>query len=209
MGPNTVTNIRRTLRYLYDEEAMGYAARTAHYTEYPGLKDEVDAFANKIKRNSIVLDLGSGPGRDSRYLLTQGFSVISLDFSRKMLEVGRGSKAVLIQADIAELPFRANIFSGIWACASILHLPLASHAQALSEMLRVLAPGGLAAVSMKAGSGEGWSEGRSIQRQRWFALVKPTDFVAQMNTVGFSETSWSWCNRGTWFIAEGAKKRAS
>lgn len=202
-----MTDIKRTLRYLYDEEAIGYAAKTTDYLDHPGLKDDVDAFADKIKRNSFVLDLGSGSGRDSRYLLTQGFLVVSLDFSRKMLEVGQCSGVVPVQADIAELPFRAEVFSGVWACASILHLPLASHGQALREMLRVLTPGGIAAVSMKAGSGEGWSEGKSIQRPRWFALVEPTEFVAQMNTVGFSETSWSWCNRGSWFIAEGIKKR--
>lgn len=202
-----MTNIRRALRYLYDEEAVGYAANTTNYLNYPGLRDDVDAFANRLIRNSLVLDLGSGSGRDSKYLLTQGFSVVSLDFSRKMLEVGQCSGVASVQADIVELPFRADVFAGIWACASILHLPLANHDQALREMLRVLAPGGLAAVSMKAGSGEGWGQGKSIQRQRWFALVEPTEFVVQMNEIGFSKASWSWCNRGSWFIAEGIKTR--
>ncbi len=200
-----MTEIQHTLRRLYDEEAVSYAAKTTDYSGYPGLKDDIDAFVHRIKSSSNILDLGSGPGRDSRYLSTRGFSVVSLDFSRRMLELGRCSGAAHVQANIAELPFRADVFAAIWACASILHLPLADHNQALSEMHRVLAPEGLTAVSMKAGSGEGWSEGKSIQRDRWFTLVEPAEFIAQMNEAGFSETSWSWCGRGSWFIAEGIK----
>lgn len=200
-----MSDVRWMLRQLYDEEAFGYAANTDSYADFPGLKEDVDSFVAQFERSALILDLGSGPGRDSRYLAARGFSVVAADFSLEMLRIGRSAEVAQVQADMVQLPFRSNMFAGAWVCASLLHLPSCNHDQALTELLRVLAPGGLAAVSMKAGEGEGWTEGRSIKRRRWFTLVDPTEFVATLASKGFMETSWSWCNRGSWFIAWGLK----
>lgn len=200
-----MSDVRRILRQLYDEEALGYAANTDSYADFPGLKEDVESFVTRLERSALILDLGSGPGRDSRYLAARGFSVVAADFSLEMLRIGRSEEVAQVQADMVQLPFRSNTFAGAWVCGSLLHLPSCNHDRALVELLRVLAPGGLAAVSMKAGKGEGWTEGRSIKRQRWFTLVDPTEFVSTLASKGFVKTSWSWCNRGSWFIAWGVK----
>jgi ubiquinone/menaquinone biosynthesis C-methylase UbiE len=185
-------DVRRMLRQLYDDEACGYAANTGSYADFPGLKEDVDAFVAQIEQPALILDLGAGAGRDSRYFAARGFSVVASDFSLEMLRIGRSAEVAQVQADMVQLPFRPNTFAGAWVCASLLHLPSRNHDQALIELLRVLAPGGLAAVSMKAGEGEGWTEGRSIKRLRWFTLVDPTEFVATLASKGFMNTSWSW-----------------
>ncbi|MGH3718799.1 MAG: class I SAM-dependent methyltransferase [Pseudonocardiaceae bacterium] len=200
-----MSDVRRTLRQLYDDEARGYAENTDSYEDFPGLKEDVDAFVAQLGRPGLILDLGAGPGRDSRYFAARGFSVVAADFSLEMLRIGRSAEVAHVQADMVHLPFRSNTFGGAWVCASLLHLPSRNHDQTLGELLRVLAPGGLAAVSMKAGEGEGWIEGKSIKRRRWFTLVDPTEFVTTLASKGFMKTSWSWCNRGSWFIAQGAK----
>lgn len=202
-----MSDVRRMLRQLYDDEARGYAAITDNYAGFPGLKEDLDAFAAQLERSALILDLGAGPGRDSRYLAARGFSVVAADFSLEMLRIGRSAEVTQVQADMVHLPFRSNTFAGAWVCASLLHLPSRNHDQALIELLRVLAPGGMAAVSMKAGEGEGWTEGRSIRRPRWFTLVDPTEFVATLASKDFIKTSWSWCNRGSWFIAQGLKAK--
>ncbi|MGH3830170.1 MAG: class I SAM-dependent methyltransferase [Pseudonocardiaceae bacterium] len=200
-----MSDVRRTLRQLYDDEARGYAENTDSYDFFPGLKEDVDAFVAQLEPSALILDLGAGSGRDSRYFAARGFSVVAADFSLEMLRIGRSAEVDHVQADMVQLPFQSNTFGGAWVCASLLHLPSRNHDQTLSELLRVLAPGGLAAVSMKAGEGEGWTEGRSIKRRRWFTLVEPTEFVAMLASKGFMSTSWSWCNRGSWFIAQGSK----
>lgn len=200
-----MSDVRRMLRQLYDDEARGYAANTDSYTDFPGLKEDVDAFVAQLVQPALILDLGSGPGRDSKYFAARGFSVVAADFSLEMLRIGRSAEVAQVQADMVQLPFRSNIFAGAWVCASLLHLPSSNHDQALIELRRVLAPGGLVAVSMKAGEGEGWTEGRSIKRRRWFTLVDPVEFVATLASRGFMKTSWSWCDRGSWFIAQGLK----
>lgn len=138
------------LRRLYDDEARGYAANTDSYADFPGLQEDVDAFVAQLERSALILDLGAGPGRDSKYFAARGFTVVAADLSLEMLRIGRSAEVAQVQADMVQLPFRSNTFAGAWVCASLLHLPSRNHDQALSELLRVLAPGGLVAVSMKA-----------------------------------------------------------
>lgn len=201
-----MVDVRRILRQLYDEEALSYAAKTDSYLDFPGLRDDVDAFAAQVERVGYVLDLGAGPGRDSRYLESHGFSVVAVDFSMEMLHISRSLNASHVQADMVQLPFLSNSFAGAWVCASLLHLPIQDQCYALSELLRVLKSGGMAAISMKAGQGAGWTEGCSIRRRRWFTLVNPAEFVATLGSTGFVKISWSWCNRGSWFIVQGSKR---
>ncbi|MGH3818078.1 MAG: class I SAM-dependent methyltransferase [Pseudonocardiaceae bacterium] len=205
MALNMMSDVRRTLRQLYDEEPVDYAANTDSYAGFPGRKGDVDTFAVQLEKPGLILDPGSGSGRDSKYLAARGFSIVAADFSLEMLRTGRSTEVAQVQADMVQLPFRSNVFTGAWACASLLHLPFQNHDQALIELLRVLTPGGLAAVSMKAGEGESWTEGRSIKRRRWFTLVDPAEFVSTLASTGFVKTSWSWCDRGSWFIAWGSK----
>jgi hypothetical protein len=101
-----------------------------------------------------------------------------------------------------ELPFRSGVFGGIWACASLLHVPLVLFDGVLAEIFRVLSSGGTVAISMKAGSGEGWRSGTSIRTQRWFTLVDPVDFCANLRAVGFSRVSCTSSDRKNWFVAE-------
>lgn len=56
---------------------------------------------------SLVLDLGCGPGQDSRHLRRRGFYVVGLDLTHPFLQVARrrSPKLPLVQADIEHLPF--------------------------------------------------------------------------------------------------------
>jgi hypothetical protein len=84
-------------------------------------------------------------------------------------------------------------------------LPSADHAQVVGEVLRVLAPGGVAAFSMKSGDGEGWKVGRSIDSARWFTLVRPHQFEELLTSAGFVEVETIPSGRGEWFISEARK----
>ena len=50
-------------------------------------------------------------------------------------------------------PFGAGSFHGAWACASLLHAPKPALPQALAEIRRVLAKGGILYLAMRAGQG--------------------------------------------------------
>jgi len=54
----------------------------------------------------------------------------------------------------------AGEFDGIWACASLLHVPKAEMDDVFRRLIRALKPGGLWFMSFKQGTGEGVRNGR-------------------------------------------------
>ncbi|MBO7100675.1 MAG: bifunctional demethylmenaquinone methyltransferase/2-methoxy-6-polyprenyl-1,4-benzoquinol methylase UbiE [Bacteroidales bacterium] len=89
-----------------------------------------------------VLDVACGTGDMMVELMKQGCSVTGVDISEEMLDIARlkvkGERLML--ADVESLPFEDNTFDAV-TCAfgvrNFVHLE-----QGLSEMLRVLKPGG-------------------------------------------------------------------
>lgn len=102
-----------------------------------------------------ILDLGCGNGRHVVHLALEGFAVTGLDISptglglaQKWLEE-EGQHASLVQADIAHpLPFWNGAFEGLLSTQVIHHARLAVVQRTIGEIWRLLAPGGLAFVSV-------------------------------------------------------------
>ena len=69
----------------------------------------------------------------------------------------------LVEGDLRLLPLDAGSQHLVWACASLLHLPKQQLPAALAEARRVLAPGGVLAVTMKAGTSERYGARRNTK----------------------------------------------
>ncbi|GAA2097350.1 class I SAM-dependent methyltransferase [Actinomadura alba] len=195
----------------YDAMAVEYADVTDDYAKFPGLRDEALAFEKMLPLGLPVLDLGCGGGRDSRLLADLGRQIVAADFGMSMLQCARSRSSGqardlhFVRLDMLELPFPANRFGGVWASGSLLHLPSTAIVSALSEIFRTLAPGGVAAISMRAGAGEGWRVGGTLAGRRWFTLVDPGDFTSQMKRIGFRHIRIRNTGRKDWFVAIGEK----
>jgi ubiquinone/menaquinone biosynthesis C-methylase UbiE len=107
-----------------------------------------------------VLDLGCGNGKDAGFLGSKNLKVTGADFSRGMLNVARERNAgiPLVQADMRELGFGAEKFSGVWANGCVYHVPKADFPQVLLEVRRVLKKSGIFSFNFKIGEGEGLEE---------------------------------------------------
>ncbi len=108
-----------------------------------------DAIAAELAESGtdIVLEIGVGTGRMARPLMARGFHVIGVDISRLMLarlveqlEPGMRTPDIAL-ADATRLPFVDGAVPAVLA-VHVLHL-VASAEKALSEIRRVLAPGGV------------------------------------------------------------------
>jgi SAM-dependent methyltransferase len=156
----------------------------AAYDLYPELFDErfgkhfhervindAEAFLINL-RGRAILDLGSGPGIHAEFFMSRGFEVMCIDLSPAMVERcrRRGLRAEI--ADMESLDYRPDSFDGIWAYASLLHLPKERIPAMIAKLRGWLKPQGILAMAFKQGDGEGLEpHERFPHTQRWFTYV--------------------------------------
>jgi ubiquinone/menaquinone biosynthesis C-methylase UbiE len=122
------------------------------------LDKDVELFLNCLNNlnGKLVLDLGSGPGRDSLFFKSIGLVPVCLDISSSMARSCRAKGLSAVIGELEYLPFSSSIFNGVWAYASLLHIPKNSIHCALDEIYRVLLPKGILFLGMKEGDYEGY-----------------------------------------------------
>jgi hypothetical protein len=96
----------------------------------------------------VAVDVGSGQGRDGRWLSTIGMRVISLDVSEPGLRVARSAGLVVCRGSGVALPLRDSSVAVVNATTVIDHLPASLAEDAIFEFRRVLTAGGLLAVEV-------------------------------------------------------------
>ncbi len=121
-------------------------------------------------RQPLVLDVATGTGRLPLALLRNHFSgqLVGLDLSRGMLRQARsklrpfGERVSLIWQDASCLPFEDSRFDAV-TCLESLEF-LRHPREALAEMVRVLAPGGVLFLTNRVGREARFLPGRAIPR---------------------------------------------
>jgi ubiquinone/menaquinone biosynthesis C-methylase UbiE len=98
-----------------------------------------------------LLDAGSGPIQYPEYLTySEGYAYrVCADISHVALQEARkriGDHGLFVVADVAKMPFRADVFDGVVSLHTIHHLPQDEHVQAYADIFRVLMPGSTAVV---------------------------------------------------------------
>lgn len=107
-------------------------------------------FAERWKREGrrTVLDLGCGLGRHSLLFAKYGFEVSACDISEVAVEqTAKAAKTLgfdikTTQCDMLELPYADNSFDALFSFLVISHTDTEGFRKVLSEIKRVLSPGG-------------------------------------------------------------------
>ncbi len=145
----------QTLQY-YDQNAEQFVAGTLS----ADMADTRKRFLDCLPAGALILDFGCGSGRDTKAFLQAGYRVDATDGSQKLCE--RASRLTGIPVNrmlFTELDAK-DIYDGIWACASILHLNKRDLASVLRKIEMALKPGGVLYTSFKYGAYEGFQNGR-------------------------------------------------
>ncbi len=132
----------------YDENAKEYFDKSVNLDMsyiYP-------YFLKHLKKGAKILDVGCGSGRDSKIFLLMGYDVTSIDGSKELAKITRDyiEKEVIIK-DFKEIVYD-QVFDGIWAMASLLHLPKSETLQVYQNLFNSLKENGVMYVSYKIGS---------------------------------------------------------
>jgi SAM-dependent methyltransferase len=171
----------RTRQY-YIERAGEYARSALALTPARAW----DLFCNALSPQARILDLGCGPGRDVLEFTNRGFEVIGVDASSAMVEIARRhANADIRVADFSRLDFTRGSFDGVWAMASLLHVPRSDVGQVLDDVRRLLAADGVLFTAMRDGSGpEVDAAGRFFERYwmgDWAQIVTDAGFTIVTN----------------------------
>ena len=164
-------NYKELNRGVYDSHAEEFEKKRAGYIEKYILED-AEEFVDSLP-GKRVLDLGSGPGRDSVFLINYGIHTTCLDISQEMIRLCREKGLVSLVGDLENLPFPNNTFHGIWAYASLLHVPKRNFPIVLKNLNGLLKNQGTMYIGMKEGNSEGIIKSEKYGgKERFFALYE-------------------------------------
>ena len=146
---------RQTLEY-YDQNASQFISGTL----MADMGDAQRRFMDYLPAHALILDLGCGSGRDTRFFLDKGFRVDAIDGSEEVCAKASAYTGIHVRKMLFNELEAQNIYDGIWACASILHLPKNELMDVLKRIESALKQGGILYTSFKYGSFEGMRNGR-------------------------------------------------
>jgi SAM-dependent methyltransferase len=128
-----------------------------------------------------ILDFGCGPGRDLAYFRSLGHEAVGLDGCRSFCEMARRHAGCeVLEQDFLTLALPAGRFDGVFANASLFHVPGEAIGRVLGQLWTALKPRGVLFASNPRGDGrEGWNGeryGRYWDLEGWRAAVAPAGF---------------------------------
>lgn len=133
-----------------------YAAKVFEDTVEQNMEEIRNGFLELLEEGDTILDLGCGSGRDSLAFYEAGFDVTPLDASEEMCKLAEIHTGLdVLQMTFEEMDFD-SVFDGIWACASLVHVPKKELQDILGKITCALNDGGIFYMSVKKGDFEGF-----------------------------------------------------
>ena len=184
-----------TIEY-YENNAESFSQGTLNVD----FSDVQDRFASLMPDGAFVLDFGCGSGRDTKYFLGRGFKVDAIDGSENLCKIASENTGIEVRNMLFSELDADEIYDGIWACSSILHLPKEELRDVFGRMIRALKIGGYIYTSFKYGEAEGLRKGRYFtdfteKTFREFIREKPEmevtdEWISADVRPGRSEEKW-------------------
>jgi len=150
---------QRTLAH-YGARAEAFRAGTRDHD----VRQNIDALLSRITVPPpfTLLDLGCGPGRDLATFRELGHVAIGLEGSASFVAMARADSGCEVwHQDFLALELPAGRFDGVFANASLFHVPVLALPRVLRQLHATLKPGGVLFSSNPRGHNEaGWKGGR-------------------------------------------------
>ena len=163
----------------YDGMAEAYRHGTADHDVSQNIAALLDAIEGEAPH--AILDLGCGPGRDLRAFAARGHAATGLDGAAALVALARAeTDCTVLHQDFLALDLPPAHFDGVFANASLFHVPSSQIARVLAELAASLKPGGVLFCSNPRGENqEGWVGGRYgcfWDLETWRTLVTAAGF---------------------------------
>ena len=159
-----------TLNY-YDNNAQDFSSSTFSVD----FQEVQEKFIKYLCPGAKIFDFGCGSGRDTKYFLSRGFDTEAVDGSSELCALASKNTGIEVKQMLFHELSAKEEYDGIWACASILHLPMGELKEVVKKLYEALKASGVLYASFKYGDFEGIRNGRyftDINEERLHSLLQ-------------------------------------
>jgi SAM-dependent methyltransferase len=160
LDPGDLQKISALTLEHYNERAADFREGTQHHD----VSQNIAALLDHIEAQPpfTILDFGCGPGRDLKTFAALRHVAIGLEGAARFVEMARADSGCEVwQQDFLGLNLPPEWFDGVFANASLFHVPSRELPRVLGQLHATLKPGGVLFSSNPRGENqEGWNHGR-------------------------------------------------
>jgi len=172
---NEITQI--TLGH-YNQNAEGFREGTWDHDVTQNYQALLDALPDPGPHK--ILDLGCGPGRDLVYFKEKGHEPVGLEGSPTFVQMARKiSGCAVWEQNFLSMDLPDNYFDGIFANASLFHVPRQELSRVLSQFHQTLKESGILFSSNPRGNEEGW------HGTRYGVYMEREEYQTYLENAGF------------------------
>ena len=172
--------VRRMLEHYHTSAAAFWQATRDH-----DVAQNIDALLRHIEAPPpfTLLDLGCGPGRDLRTFVQRGHRAIGLEGAAALAAMARSHSGCEVwQQDFLQLQLPDAHFDGVFANASLFHVPTQELPRILRQLRATLKPAGVLFSSNPRGDNE-----EKIVGERYGAYYDLAAWRSHLGAAGFVE----------------------
>jgi SAM-dependent methyltransferase len=167
-----------TINY-YDKNAIDFFGSTVSVD----FSSNQNKFLSYLEPNMMILDLGCGSGRDTKYFIDKGLRVEAIDGSEELCKLASEFTGIQVKNMMFDQIEDIDKYDGVWACSSILHLPYEELKKVFYKISNALKNKGVFYTSFKYGDFEGIRNGRyftDMTQEKMNKLLEETNvFVTE------------------------------
>ena len=170
----------RTIRH-YECNAEAFRVGTANHD----VRQNVEALLRHVAAQPpfTILDFGCGPGRDLRTFTTRGHVAVGLEGAAALAAMARADSGCEVwRQDFLRLDLPDAHFDGVFANASLFHIPVEALPRVLRQLFATLKPYGVLFSSNPRGNNE-----QGLQGERYGAYHDLATWRAYLAAAGFNE----------------------
>ena len=134
----------------YEDNAEWFFGRTVNVD----MSATQNRFLGYLKPGAAVLDAGCGSGRDAKVFKDLGFNVTAMEAAPSLAALAQAHIGSPVEVKTFDQITWRDRFDGVWACASLLHVPAEDLPVVLGKLHDALVPGGILWASFKLGTEE-------------------------------------------------------
>jgi SAM-dependent methyltransferase len=180
LTPADLSELARATLQHYEQNAVAFSEGTREHDVSQNIQALLAALGDGPQR---ILDFGCGPGRDLGELRRRGHAAVGLDGCAAFVRMARqDTDATVLHQDFLKLELPDAAFDGVYANASLFHVPSQELPRVLGELWACLRPGGILFCSNPRGDNQegmsGSRYGAYHSEEQWETFLLNASFDA-------------------------------